>query len=232
MAYSLVARGKEADLHLYGPVGGGLWEEGVTARQVAKDLKAVGAVSTLNVHIYSEGGGVFEGMAIYNALRQFQARKVVRVEGLAASIASVIAMVGDEILIGDGSFMMIHNARGGAFGGSAEMRRVADLIDTVSAEMVEVYAGRTRQKREKLREWMSAGNGDGTYMTAAEAVERGFADRVTESVRLAASLPLDRLPNPPEALQRAVASARMADAQRRARIAAAVNHSKGLRRTG
>src|SRR5262245_27525916 len=109
------ARAEEAEVYIYEDVGSG-WFGGVSAKQFADDLRALGQVQTINVHINSAGGEVFDGVAIYHTLVQHPARVVSHVDGLAASIASVIAMAGDEIRITEAGMFMIHNARGGVVG--------------------------------------------------------------------------------------------------------------------
>jgi ATP-dependent Clp protease protease subunit len=109
------AKGKTGDLYIYEDIGSG-WFGGIGPNDVKEALDEVGSVDTLNIYINSPGGSVFDGMAIYNQLKRFAARKVVHIDGIAASIASVIAMAGDEIVCAPNAMMMIHDPFGIAAG--------------------------------------------------------------------------------------------------------------------
>lgn len=185
--YRMLAKagGTRAEIYLYGDIGASFWSEGITAKQFKDDLKALGdKVTDLDVHINSGGGDVFEGRTIYNLLLQHKAKKTVYVDALAASIASLIAMAGDEIVMGDGAFIMIHNAWGVAVGNAAEMQRVKDLLDSVSGTLIDTYAKRTKMPRDEIVALMDAE----TWMPAAEAVDRGFADKMVEPTKVAAAV--------------------------------------------
>lgn len=171
----------EADLYIYEDIGAGFFG-GVTAKDVAVDLKAIGSVSVINVHINSSGGDVFDGIAIYNQLKANPARIVVHIDGLAASIASVVAMAGDSILISESAFLMIHNAAGVSIGEAGDMRKMADLLETVQASIVDIYVTRTGQKAEDLQAMMD----DETWFTGAEALAAGFADEMISNLKVAA----------------------------------------------
>lgn len=180
--YSMTAKGEEAEVFIYEDVGAG-WLGGVSAKQFAADLKALGSVKTINLRINSYGGEVFDGVAIYTQLKNHPARVIAHIDGVAASIASVIAMAGDEIRIAEAGFIMIHNASGGVFGEAKDMRKVADLLDTVTATIADIYEARTGQTMEAIRSYMD----EETWFTSAEAVEKLFADSVVENLRIAAS---------------------------------------------
>jgi hypothetical protein len=102
--------GGEATIRIFGDIGESWWGDSVSAAQFAKDLDEIGPVGTLNLRVNSPGGDMFDGVAIFNTLRNHEARKVIHVDGLAASAASVIAMAGDEVVMGTGTQLMIHNA--------------------------------------------------------------------------------------------------------------------------
>lgn len=182
--YSIKAKGNaEAEIFLYGDVGGGGWfSDGVTAKQFADDLKAAGKVDTIHLRINSYGGDVFDGLAIYRQLVDHKAKVIAHVDGIAASIASIIAMSADEIEISESGFLMIHDAWGVAIGTADDMRTTAGLLDVTTASLTEVYVSRTRNSTERVREWMVAE----TWFTGAEAVEHGFADRMAANMRVAA----------------------------------------------
>lgn len=180
-----MAKSKDAgEIYLYGPIGASFWGDGISANQFRQDLKALGAVKTIDVRINSEGGDVFDGKAIYSLLVEHQAAVTVHIDGLAASAASFIAMAGNTIEIAEGAFVMIHNARGACFGGEDDMLATATLLRTVNSTIVDVYAARTKNTPADLRKWMNAE----TWMTGKEAVEKGFADAVVENLQVAASV--------------------------------------------
>src|SRR4029077_2840319 len=133
-----------------------MFGDGVTAKQFATDLKALGAVRTINLRVNSEGGDVFAAKAIYATLRDSPASIVVHVDGIAASAASFIAMAGEEIRIYEGAFMMIHSAWIFATGGAAELRARADLLERVDETIVATYAKRTRKTEPEIKAMMEA----------------------------------------------------------------------------
>lgn len=180
--YSVKAKGNaSAEIYIYEDVGEG-WFGGVTAKQFAADLKALGSVQTIDVRINSAGGDVFDGLAIYRQLVDHPAKVVSHIDGFAASIASIIAMAGDEIRISEAGFVMIHDAWGIAVGNSADMRQMADVLETTSGSLTDVYVARTSRDRSQVRSWMEAE----TWFTGAEAVENGFADTMDANLKVAA----------------------------------------------
>lgn len=183
--YRIVARGNSsAEIYLYGTIGGDWFGDGVTAKQFADDLKAVGDVSTIDLRINSDGGDVFAGKTMYTLLTQHKARIITHIDGLAASAASFIAMAGDEIEIAEGAFMMIHNAWSYVVGNAADMRRTADLLDAIDSSMVDTYVARTKNSAADVKQWMAAE----TWWSGKECVEHGFADRVVENLKAAAKV--------------------------------------------
>jgi ATP-dependent Clp protease protease subunit len=182
--YRMLAKGDRGEIYLYGVIGGDWFGEGVTAKQFADDLKKLGNVKTIDVRINSEGGDVFAGKAMYALLVEHKATVIVHIDGLAASAASFIAMAGNTIEIAEGAFVMIHNSWGFCVGGAEDMRRQADLLETVNGTIVDVYAARTKQDREKIKTWMD----EETWMTAKEAVANGFADKQVDNLKVAASI--------------------------------------------
>lgn len=177
------------DVYLYDVIGETWDGEGMTAKRFATELKAAGDLKTINIFINSEGGSVFEGVAIYNVLRRHKAKKMVHIDGLAASIASVIAMAGDEIKIARNGIMMIHDpwAAGFIVGTAADFReqgeKIAVSLDKIREALLATYVERTNLSEKKISDWM-AGE---TWFTAAEAVKHGFADAMSdEDVAVAA----------------------------------------------
>lgn len=176
------------DIVIRGPiVDSSWWDENATTPQKIQDkLNAAGNVGQINVHINSPGGSVFAGQAIHNILRQHPANVTVYIDGLAASIASIIAMAGNKIIMPPGTMMMIHNPLLSLWGSyqSADMREMADFLDKVKESLVATYVTRcTKKTRDEIIALMDAT----TWMTAADAVEMGFADEV-EGTAVTASM--------------------------------------------
>lgn len=175
----------EAELLIYGPIGEDWWSESVTAKQVVEQLGATIA-TTIRVRINSEGGSVQDGLAIHNALQRHPARIVVTVDGLAASIASLIAMAGDEIVMPVNTLMMIHAPWAYAGGNADDLRQAVAMLETYERAMAESYAARSHQSIDAvlalLRDYRDH------YYTASDAVAAGYADRVDDDT---ATLPSD-----------------------------------------
>lgn len=181
---------KSADLLLYGYISEtSWWGDEVTPKEFAEELKSVGDVEVLNVYINSLGGDVFAGQAIYSQLKRHKAHVVVRVDGVAASIASVIAMAGDEIIMPLNAMMMIHNPWVWGAGDAQEFRELAEFLDNVRKTMIAAYRDKTGLSDEEIIQLMD----DETWFTAEEAVEKGFADRVEQAQKVAAALKGDTL---------------------------------------
>jgi ATP-dependent Clp endopeptidase proteolytic subunit ClpP len=176
---------------------------GVNARGFVKELKALGDVSALDIHINSPGGDVFEGAAIYNILKQHKAEKRVFIDGLAASMASVVAMAGDTITMPENAMMMIHNPSTSAYGESKDMKKTAEMLDKIRDTLVSAYAAKTGLEDSKIVAIMDAE----TWLSAGEAIELGFADETTEAVKIAAAFDLSSLRNPPAAIVAAFGTA-------------------------
>lgn len=155
----------------------GFW--GTTAEDFARDLATVTA-GEIEVQISSPGGDVFDGVAIFNALRVHPARVTTRVDGVAASVASVIAQAGDHRVMLSGAQMMIHEAWGIAIGPAAEMREYADLLDRQNDNIATIYAAASGGSAEDFKALMAGGD---KWLSAAEAVELGLADEVVEPER-------------------------------------------------
>jgi ATP-dependent Clp protease protease subunit len=206
---SIVMRAAKGDgeVLIYDGIGADFWGDGVTAKGFAKELSDLGAVNSLTIRINSGGGDVWDGIAIHEAIaRHPAAKKTVVVDGLAASIASVIAMAGDEIRIAPGGFFMVHNAWSMSVGDAATMRKTAELLDSVSGQMANIYAARTGKPAAKIKEWMNAE----TWFDAETAVSNGFADAKSQDVvKVAASLDYSRFRNVPRQLRGAVPTPRL-----------------------
>ena len=151
------------------------WDVGISTTDFIKDLRAIKA-STIELHINSPGGAAFDGLTIYNALRDHDARIEVVVDGLAASAASIVAMAGDKVTMNRGSEVMVHDASTIVWGNAAEMREVADVLDQLSSDIAAVYADRAGGTRAEWRETMSGE----AWFSAQEAVDAGLADEIVE----------------------------------------------------
>ncbi len=158
----------------------GAW--GISAKDFLSQLKNIPAGRPLTLSLHSPGGEVFDGLAIYHALKA-RGNVHVRIEGLAASMASVIAMAGTRIAMPRNAYLMIHNPSGFAMGDSADMRQLADLLDKLKGSLIAAYRDRTKKSDEDLTAMMDAE----TWLTGEEAVAHGFADEITDAVALSAS---------------------------------------------
>jgi ATP-dependent Clp protease protease subunit len=168
---------------MFDVIGEDFWTGGgVTAKRVSGALRSIGDQEVV-VRINSPGGDLFEGIAIYNLLRAHPAKVTVEVLGWAASAASIIAMAGDEIRMGLGTFMMVHNAWGMVVGNRHDMREAADLFDGFDSAIVDIYEARTGRTRKDIAALMD----DETFMGPTEAVAKGFADKVDDDLRAAAN---------------------------------------------
>jgi ATP-dependent Clp endopeptidase proteolytic subunit ClpP len=147
-----------------------------------RDLRGMGELDEIHLSIHSPGGDVLDGWAIYNSLKNSKAKITARVEGLAASMASVILMAADTVEIPENAYVMIHNPWGLAVGDAEEMRDTADLLDKLGNGLVNAYTSRTGNSEKDVRAWMDAE----TWMDGKEAVERGFADKLLDGVALSA----------------------------------------------
>lgn len=162
-------------------------EAGISAAQLVQDLATLKG-RDLTVRINSAGGIVHEGVAIYNALKRHDAPVSVAVDGNASSIASLIAMAGTEIAMAENATMMIHSAWVYAAGNARDLRQLADVLDRLDEALQVTYARRTGQPDEQVKSWMLAE----TWMTAKEALDRGFATKIVDGTKeIAASAKLD-----------------------------------------
>jgi len=169
---------KAAEISIHDEIG--MW--GVSASAFMRDLRGMGELDEIHLSIHSPGGDVLDGWAIYNSLKNSKAKITARVEGLAASMASVILMAADTVEIPENAYVMIHNPWGLAVGDAEEMRDTADLLDKLGNGLVNAYASRTGNSEKDIREMMDAE----TWMDGKEAVERGFADKLLDGVALSA----------------------------------------------
>lgn len=175
----------------------GMW--GVTAKDFIGELRGLKAKS-ITLSINSPGGSVFDAIAMYNALRNSGAEITVRVLGVAASAASMLAMAGDKIVMPENSFMMIHNPMTGVYGNADEMRETADVLDKIGDSIVAMYVARSGKSEDEVKALLDAE----TWLNAADAVALGFADEMEASLKVAAAFDVERLPENVRAAYEAV----------------------------
>lgn len=165
---------------MYDEIGPGFWGM-LDAKWMAAELDKAGG-GEVDLRINSPGGSVFEGDAMYNAILRYPGKVTTHIDGIAASMASVIALAGSEVLMAENAMYMIHPAQGMAYGPAAEMRRTADLLEKYDQKLVEIYTAHTEQSKEQISEWVQAE----TWMTAQEALDRGFIDRIGQPLSVKA----------------------------------------------
>lgn len=167
-------------ISIFDVIGADYWGDGVTASRIAGALRSLdGADVTVNIN--SPGGDMFEGLAIYNLLREYKGKVTVKVLGLAASAASVIAMAGDEVQIGRGAFLMIHNCWVYAMGNRHDLAQIAADMEPFDKAMGDIYSARSGLSLADVSAMM-----DGeTYIGGSDAVEKGFADRLLSADEIA-----------------------------------------------
>lgn len=190
---NLVRNGAEASLYIYDVIAA---DWGVSALSVIEALGQIGDAKTLNVHINSPGGDVFEGRAIMAALGRFTGKTVARIDSLCASAATSIALACDEVEMSDGAFFMIHNASGLVWGDKSDMRETADLLEKIEGAIVNDYTKKTGKDAADVVAWMD----NETWFTAAEALEHGFIDRLAPSAKAKNTWNLSAFAKAPEAL--------------------------------
>jgi ATP-dependent Clp endopeptidase proteolytic subunit ClpP len=181
-----------AEIVIYDEIGA----FGIQAKAFLDELKALGSVAELTVRINSPGGSVFDGVAIYNALKRHQASITVWIDGIAASIASMIAMAGDEVVMPENAMLVLHDPSGLVAGTASDMRAMAEALDKMSAAMVAAYRDKSGAGDEEIAALMAAE----TWLSAKEALELGLADRVEQPVKMAAHFDLSRFRNAPPQL--------------------------------
>lgn len=171
--------GGEAELLIYGPIGDYFWGEGVTAASVVEQLAGTTA-SVINVRINSDGGVVTDGLAIYNALKQHPATINMTVDGVAASIASLILMAGSTRRMHENTMLMLHGPQGGGWGFAGDLRERADQIDVYGRQMLVTYSGRAKNPADI--ETMLTDRKD-HWLTASEALALGLVSEVIPDVQ-------------------------------------------------
>ncbi|MGF6862836.1 ATP-dependent Clp protease protease subunit [Rhodobacteraceae bacterium MBR-64] len=194
--YAIRARGTGAEVAIYDEIGA----YGVSAKGFLAELGALPDGTPVDLRLNSPGGSVFDAVAIYNALKRHAGTVTVWIDGIAASAASYVAMAGDEIVMPENAFLMIHDPSGLAMGTAGDMRAMAEALDKIAGSLVRGYAAKSGKPDDEIAALMSAE----TWFDAADAVAAGFADRLAEPVRMAARFDIGRFRNAPPDLVEAV----------------------------
>ncbi|WP_075216086.1 head maturation protease, ClpP-related [Mongoliimonas terrestris] len=167
-------------ISIYDVIGEDFWTgEGVTSKRVAAALRSIGG-RDVTVNVNSPGGDFFEGIAIYNLLREHPHKVTVKVMGLAASAASIIAMAGDQIQISEIGFLMVHNAWAVAVGNRHDMREAAETLEPFDDAMASLYASRSGVKKTEAAAWMDKE----TWFNGSQAIDAGLADELLPSAEI------------------------------------------------
>tara|TARA_R110000824_G_scaffold107136_3_gene253126 strand:- start:463 stop:1437 length:975 start_codon:yes stop_codon:yes gene_type:complete len=164
----------------------GAW--GVDSKSFIEEVKEISTDNVL-LRINSPGGSVIDGLSIHDAIKRMPQKVTAQIEGLAASIASIIALGADEVTMSENSLFMIHNVWGGETGGAKDMRKAADLMDKMGDRLVNIYVGKTNKEESEIRAWMD----DETWFTADEALDAGFINNVEQPIALAAKFDINKL---------------------------------------
>lgn len=180
--FEILNKTEKAEVWIYEEIGEDFWSgNGITAKSFQKELAEIKA-KQIDLHINSPGGLVFDGITIYNLLKQHPATVTTYIDGLAASIASVIALAGDRVIMAENALFMIHKASGMVFGNSDDMRDFADKLDKVNSSISTTYISKTKKEEKEINDLMTAE----TWLTADEALEAGFVDEISGEADMAA----------------------------------------------
>jgi ATP-dependent Clp protease protease subunit len=169
------------EVFIYDQIGQDWWGDGIAPKDFMEEVKQIEG-DVMNLHINSPGGFVYDGYSIYNFLNRLDKKINVYVDGIAASIAAVIAMVGDEIIMPKNAELMIHDAWTIMIGNKQDLRKEADHLDKMDSSLANIYHTRTGVDVDKIQDLMT----EETYITGEEAVEMGFATQLVENKKLAA----------------------------------------------
>ena len=193
--YTIRARASGTEVLIYDEIGA----YGVTAKGFLAELGALPDGVPIDLRLNSPGGSVFDAVAIFNALKRHEGAVTVWIDGIAASAASYIAMAGDEIVMPENAFLMIHDPSGLVMGTAADMREMAETMDKIAGSMIRGYAAKSGKSEEEIAALMAAE----TWFDAQDALDAGLATRMAEPVRIAASFDIGRFRNAPPVLSEA-----------------------------
>tara|TARA_R110000824_G_scaffold144529_2_gene312492 strand:+ start:546 stop:1538 length:993 start_codon:yes stop_codon:yes gene_type:complete len=179
-----VAESNITEVMIYDEIG----MYGVDAKSFIDDVKNLPKDTSVLLRINSPGGSVIDGLAIYDAVSRLPQKVTSRIEGIAASMASVIALAADEVIMSENSLYMIHNVWGGEVGDSDDLRKAADLMDKMGERLVNIYVSKSGQTEEQIRSWMD----EETWFNSSEAVEAGFVNLVEAPIKMAAKFDINK----------------------------------------
>ena len=176
----------KAEIFIYSDIGYDWWEDKSTAQLFAEELKNLGDISSIDLHINSNGGDVFDGQAIHSLIKNHKGFVTAYIDGLAASIATVIAMGADKVIMPKNAMMMIHNAWTGLYGNANDLRKMADDLDHINDTIVNTYLAKVKDKTDEatIRDLMNKES----WLNAEECLSLGLCDEVSEPVKMAACL--------------------------------------------
>ena len=197
--YSICALNEGAEISIYDEIGA----YGVSAKAFLADLGELPDKAPLTLRLNSPGGSVFDAVAIYNALQRHAGTVTVSIDGIAASAASYIAMAGDEIIMPENAFLMIHDPSGMVMGTAGDMRAMAEALEKIGASLNKGYAAKSGKSEKDIAVLLAKE----TWLDAAEALEMGFADTMSEPVKIAASFDVRQFQNTPPEIIEAVKAA-------------------------
>ena len=197
--YTIRAQATGAEVVIYDEIGA----YGVSAKGFLAELGALPDGTPLAVRLNSPGGSVFDAVAIYNAIKRHSGTVTVWIDGIAASAATYIAMAGDEVVMPENAFLMIHDPAGMVMGTATDMRAMAEALDKIKGSLLQGYAAKSGRSQEEIASLMAAE----TWLDAKDALDLGFADRIAEPVRIAARFDVCRFRNAPPALSKPVLEA-------------------------
>ena len=175
-----------AEVYIFDEIGA----YGITAQDFISEMKEY-KDTPVNLRINCIGGDVFDGMAMYNIIKKREAKTTAYIEGIAASMGSVIALAADEVVMAENSLFMIHNAWGGAMGEAEDMRKTASILEKISGEIANIYERKTRLSLNRIVEMMDKE----TWLNAKEAYELGFIDLISDSIKVAAKYDVSKFKN-------------------------------------
>lgn len=178
--------GNSADIYIFDEIG----TYGVTAQDFISEIKGLKDMP-INLRINSLGGDVFDGMAMYNVIKRREAKTTVYIEGIAASIATIIALGADEIVMAENSLFMIHNAWGGASGEAKDMRKTAETLEKITSELTDIYVKKTGLSYDAVAQMMD----EETWLNAEEAYKLRFIDTISDSIKVAAKYDVSKFKN-------------------------------------
>lgn len=175
-----------AEVYIFNEIGA----YGITAQDFISEMKEY-KDTPVNLRINCIGGDVFDGMAMYNIIKKREAKTTAYIEGIAASMGSVIALAADEVVMAENSLFMIHNAWGGAMGEAEDMRKTASVLEKISGEIASIYKRKTRLSLDRITDMMD----EETWLNAQEAYELGFIDSISDSIKVAAKYDVSKFKN-------------------------------------